>query len=379
LTARPGPAGERAEVEVVVVGGGIVGLAAAAALGRAGRSVVLLEREPGFARGVTSRNSQVVHAGLYYPTGSWKAKLCVRGRELLYERCARHGLPHRALGKLVVAIDDAELRVLEEILARGRANGAPGLEIVDGAAVARLEPSVRARAALLSPRTGIVDAGALALSFAAEAESHGVLLLRDAEVVGIERRGEGYAVRARIGGGAPETLRASALVNAAGLCADRVAGLAGIDVDARGYRIHPCKGDYFQLAPGAGLRFARLVYPVPVGAGLGVHVTLDTGGRVRLGPDADYVESPRYDVDAGKARAFCDAVRRFVPSLREEWLAAEFAGVRPRLAAPGEGFRDFVVAEESAQGLPGFVNLIGIESPGLTAAPAIAERVVELL
>jgi L-2-hydroxyglutarate oxidase LhgO len=357
----------------------VVGLAVAAALARAGHGVALLEREAGFARGVTSRNSQVVHAGIYYAPGSEKARLCVRGRELLYERCTRLGIPHRALGKLVVATGDAEVRILEELLGRGRANGAPGLEMLDGAAAARLEPCVRARAALLSPRTGIVDAGAFALSFAAEAESHGAILVRGAEVVAIERREPGYRLRARTGAGALESIDALAVVNAAGLSADRVAALAGLDVDALGWRLHPCKGDYFQLAPASGLRFARLVYPVPAGSGLGVHVTLDLDGRVRLGPDAEYVDAPRYEVDPAKAARFCEAVRRFVPALRAEWLSPEFAGVRPRLAAPGAGFRDFVVSEESARGLPGLVNLIGIESPGLTSAPALAERVVELL
>jgi L-2-hydroxyglutarate oxidase LhgO len=364
---------------VVVVGGGVVGLAAAAALARAGRPVVLLEREAGLARGITSRNSQVVHAGLYYAPGSEKARACVRGRELLYERCARLGVPHRAVGKLVVAAGDAELPALEALLARGRENGVPGLELLDAEAVARLEPCVRARAALLSPRTGIVDAGAFALSFAAEAEAHGAVLATGAEVVGLERRADGWAVRVRRPAGEAETIRSDAVVNAAGLDAERIARLAGLDVDALGWRIHPCKGDYFSLAGASGLRFGRLVYPVPAGAGLGIHVTLDLDGRVRLGPDAEWVDAPRFDVDPRKATLFCEAVRRFVPGLRAEWLAPEFAGVRPKLAGPGEGFRDFVVSEESARGLAGLVNLVGIESPGLTAAPALAERVVELL
>jgi L-2-hydroxyglutarate oxidase LhgO len=224
-----------------------------------------------------------------------------------------------------------------------------------------------------------VDAEAFALSFAAEAESHGALLVRGAEVVAIERRDPGYRLRARTGAGALESIQALAVVNAAGLSADRVAALAGLDVDALGWRLRPCKGDYFQLAPASGLRFARLVYPVPAGPGLGVHVTLDLDGRVRLGPDAEYVDAPRYDVDPAKAVRFCEAVRRFVPALRPEWLAPDFAGVRPKLAGPGQGVRDFVVSEESARGLPGLVNLVGIESPGLTAAPALAERVVEIL
>lgn len=367
------------ELDVAVVGAGAVGLAAAAALARDGRSVAILERGAGIARETTSRNSQVIHAGLYYAPGSWKARLCREGRERLYERCARLRIPHRRLGKLVVAVGEDERPGLERLRSLGTENGAPGLEIVDAAVVRRLEPAVRAVAALVSPDTGIVDAHELCTSWLAEAEAHGAWLALRHEVVAIERRGGGYRVEAIGPDGARSELTSAAVVNAAGLDSDRVAALAGIDVDARGWRLHPCKGDYFALAPGAPLRVARLVYPLPAGAGLGVHVTLDLGGRIRFGPDAEYVEHVRYDVDPGKAAAFAEAAGRYLPGLRAEWLTPDQAGVRPKLAGPGEGFRDFVVEEASADGLPGFVNLIGIESPGLTAAPAIAERVAALL
>jgi L-2-hydroxyglutarate oxidase LhgO len=366
-------------VDAVVIGAGVVGLACAAALARAGCSVVVVERHAGIARETTSRNSQVIHAGLYYPAGSWKARLCVAGREMLYERCAREGIPQRRLGKLVVAVDDAEIATLERIRALGTQNGAPGLEIVDADTVRRLEPDVRAVAALVSPATGIVDAHAFSLSFAAEAERHGAAIALGREVVAIEPAASGYRVVAQDAGGARESIDAAAVVNAAGLAADHVAALAGLDVDARGLRQHPCKGDYFALAPGAPLRFRHLVYPVPAQAGLGVHVTLDLGGRVRFGPDATYCGALDYAVDAGKAKDFAAAASRYLPSLRAEWLTPDQAGIRPKLQAPGEAFRDFYVEEESAAGLPGFVNLVGIESPGLTAAPAIAERVTQLL
>jgi D-amino-acid oxidase len=367
------------EVDVAVVGGGVVGLACAASLARSGRSVLVLERGEGIARGVTSRSSEVLHAGLYYPLGSLKARLCVRGRELLAERCSRLRVPHRWTGKLVVATEPAEVPVLEALRDRGEANGAAGLELIDSRRVAELEPAVRARLGLLSPGTGIVDAHALALSFAAEAEAHGALVLLTSEVCEISRCAGGYRLELRQREGERECVAAAAVVNAAGLDADALAGLAGIDVEACGYRQHPCKGDYFSLAPGAPLGFSRLVYPVPEGAGLGIHSTLDLAGRVRFGPDAEYVDRVRYEVDPDKGRLFARAIRRYVPSLERSWLAPDFAGVRPKLAGPGEPFRDFVVAEESARDLPGFVNLIGIESPGLTAAPAIAERVTALL
>ena len=367
------------ECDALVIGAGIVGLATAAALARAGRSVIAVERHDGFGRETSSRNSQVLHAGLYYPTDSWKARLCVAGARALYARCAREGIPHRRLGKLVVAVEEAELAALERLHALGSANGAPDLALLDADTVRRLEPDVRAVAALHSPATGIVDAHALCLSFAAEAEAHGASIALGREVVAIEPARPGYRVVAASARGERESIATAAVVNAAGLASDRIAALAGLDVDALGWRQHPCKGDYFALAPGAPLRFHRLVYPVPAGAGLGVHVTLDLGGRVRFGPDAEYVERLDYAVDPDKAERFARAAQRYLPSLRAEWLSPDQAGIRPKLAGPGEPFRDFAIDELSAHGLPGFVQLAGIESPGLTAAPAIAERVAALL
>lgn len=370
----------QAEVEVLVVGAGILGLACGAALARRGRRVIVIERHGRILQETSSRNSGVVHAGLYYPEGSLKATLCVEGRERLYARCARLGIGHRVPGKLVVATSDEERPVLEALRARGAANGAPGLEILEAAEVRRREPSVRARAALWSPRTGIIDAHALGLSYQAELEAHGgTVLLRTALEAVEARPGGGLRVAVRDADGAPAAVTAEALVNAAGLASDRVAALAGLDVDALGYRIHPCKGDYFAVAPGAPLHVRGMVYPVPDAAGLGVHATPDLGGRLRLGPDATYVEAPRYDVDPAKAERFAEAASRYLPGLRSAWLSPDGAGVRPKLAGPGDGFRDFVVAEEGLHGVPGLVNLIGIESPGLTAAPALAERVAGLL
>jgi L-2-hydroxyglutarate oxidase LhgO len=363
------------QLDVVVIGAGAVGLAAAAALARAGRSVAVLERLEGIGRETTSRNSEVIHAGLYYPTGSWKARLCVAGRVRLYERCAQLGIGHRRLGKLVVATEAAELPALERLLALGTANGAPDLELVDGAAARGLEPAVSAIAALVSPASGIVDAHGLCLSWLAEAEAHGAWLALRHEVTGLAARRGGFRVEARGREGEAASMTCAAVVNAAGLASDRLATLAGVDVDARGWRLHPCKGDYFSVAPGAPLRVGRLVYPVPAPVGLGIHVTLDLGGRMRLGPDAEYVDAPRYDVDPAKAAAFAGAAARYLPGVEARWLAPDYAGVRPRLAGPGERFRDFVIEEEP----PGLVHLIGIESPGLTAAPAIADQVVALL
>jgi L-2-hydroxyglutarate oxidase LhgO len=367
------------DADVIVVGAGVVGLATAAALAKRGRAVIVIERNSGIGQEITSRNSEVIHAGIYYPEGSLKATLCVAGREALYARCDQQKIPHRRLGKLVVATNAAEVGILEDLHARGTANGVPDLELIGPREVSRLESDVCAAAALVSPVSGIVDGRALTLSYLAEAESLGATLALCTEVVEIEALRWGYRIRARSSDGDYSSLDCAALVNAAGLGCDALAARAGFDLDACGYRLHLCKGDYFALATASGLRVSRLVYPVPVESGLGIHVTLDLGGRMRLGPDTEYVSAVRYDVDSSKGQAFARAARRYLPGLDADWLTPDFAGVRPKLAGPGESFRDFVIREESEAGLPGFVNLIGIESPGLTAASAIADRVVELL
>ncbi len=367
------------ELDVVVVGAGVVGLACAAALARRGRSVLIIEALDGIARETTSRNSEVVHAGIYYPAGSLKATLCTEGRASLYALCAERGIPHRKLGKLIVASEDSELAVLEDLQGRGRVNGVPGLEIVDGPTVGRLEPSVSAVAALHSPETGIVDAHALCLSYLAEAESLGVELLVRTRLTSVEPVPGGWRLDVSTADAAGESVCCAAVVNAAGLECDRVAALSGCDVDAEGLRLHLCKGDYFALSPGAPISLSRLIYPVPPSAGLGIHATLDLGGRLRFGPDAEFVDEPRYDVDPAKAEPFAAAARAYLPALTAEMLTPDYAGIRPRLTAPGEAPRDFVVRENSDRGRPGWVDCIGIESPGLTASPAIGERVGELL
>jgi len=367
------------ETGIAVIGAGVVGLACGAALARAGHEVLVLERHGAVAQETSSRNSGVIHAGLYYPTGSLKARLCVAGREALYARCRERDIAHRNTGKLVVAADTREVAALEALCARGGANGVPGLRLVDAGEVARLEPRVRAHAALWVPVTGIVDAHELAASYQAELESCGGQVVLHTSVLGLERAGGAWRVLAESGGRERAIVAARAVVNAAGLAADRIAALAGIDVDAAGYRQWPCKGDYFSIAASAGHIAERLIYPVPHGAGLGVHLTLDLGGRYRLGPDAEYVEAVSYAVDPGKAGAFAAAARRYLPEIEADQLAAEGAGVRPKLAGPGVEFRDFVIAEESSRGLPGLVNLVGIESPGLTAAGAIAARVADMI
>jgi L-2-hydroxyglutarate oxidase LhgO len=368
-----------ADVDVAIIGAGVVGLACAAAAAARGRSVAILERNRRIAQETSSRNSGVIHAGLYYPTGTLKALLCVEGRRLLYARCARLGLPHRRCGKLLVATDDAEALKVVALQTQGLENGAGELSLVDRAQIARLEPRARAVCGLLSPETGIVDAHALAESHRREAEDRGALLALDNSVCALEPLAGAWRVRARTSSGATSDLGARWVVNAAGLDAPRVAALAGLDVRALGLEQHLCKGDYFRLSPRLAGIARRLIYPVPVQAGLGVHITFDLGGKLLAGPDTEYVDAVRYEVDPAKAGRFGAALRRFLPEVRDEDLEPDYAGIRPKLQGPGEGFRDFVIEEASRHGAPGLVNLLGIESPGLTASEAIGRHVADLL
>lgn len=367
------------DVGVAIVGGGLVGMACAARLARAGHAPLLIEQHADFGQETSSRNSGVIHAGLYYEPGSLKALACVEGRERLYARCARDAIPHRRCGKLVVAAEAGELAALERLHARGRENGAGALRILSTAALHRLEPRVRGHAALWSPQSGIVDAHALLASYRREALQHGAELCRATRVDAVEPDGADLCIVTQGRDGERGQLRAERVINAAGLQADAIARSAGIPIDAIGYRVHLCKGDYFALAPELRGIVRHLVYPLPVHAGLGVHITLDLGGGLRAGPDTEYVDAPRYDVDADKAPLFAAALRRYLPDIHDAQLRPDYAGIRPKLQGPGDGPRDFALYSGARHGAPGLLNLFGIESPGLTASEALAERVASWL
>jgi L-2-hydroxyglutarate oxidase LhgO len=370
-----------ADTPLTIIGAGVVGLAIAARLAPRFPELVVLERRAQHGMETSSRNSEVMHAGMYYPSGSWKARLCVRGLEMLYQFCAQHGVAHRPIGKLIVAMVPEEIAELERILALGRANGV-ALSMLSGPQCRRLEPAVPAVAGLLSPRTGIVNTHELMAALLQTARAHGAILQPRAEVTSIERRDRDYRIELRTSRGS-EALLSERVVNAAGLEADTIAALAGIDVVAAGYRLHWWKGSYFAVTGAKAAVVSRLVYPVPTHVSLGVHVVLGLDGRLRFGPDAEYLPEriPDYDVNDGKRASFGAAVRRLVPSIEDEDLTPDLAGIRPKRQGPGpgDGWRDFAIAEETARGLPGWINLIGIESPGLTSALAIAEAVELLL
>jgi len=366
-------------VDVVVVGAGVVGLAIASQIASRDRDMYVLEREHTYGQGTSSRNSEVIHAGIYYAEGSLKARLCVKANPMLYEICEKHRVPHKRLGKLIVANGEEEIRQIEELMEKATACGARDLEMLDADQVHRLEPHVRADAAVLSPTTGIIDAHGLMDHFYREARRKAGQdpLVLDTEVTGITKTGGGYVVEMRTGGD-PFKIEAGVVINSAGLYADRVAEMAGIDLDGAGYRIHWCKGDYFSLRgrPPATM----LVYPPEPKdkTSLGIHSVPDLTGRTKFGPNAYYVKEVGYQVESDREPFWGDVVRYF-PTVGLDDLHPDMSGIRAKLQGPGQPARDFVIRHEEDRGLPGLINLIGIESPGLTSSPAIAEMVAAMV
>lgn len=359
-------------VDCVVIGAGVVGLATARALAAAGREVIVLEAENAIGTGISSRNSEVIHAGMYYPAGSLKARLCVAGNRMLRDYVASRGVTHRMTGKLIVATDAAEAAQLDAILEKGRANGVEGLTRIPGEAAREMEPALNCVAALHSPATGIVDTHGLMLSLLGEAEAKGASLALKSPVR------EGRAVEGglllAVGGDEPMTLLARSVVLAAGLSAPRLGRALGLRNPPPA---HLCKGNYFTLS--GRTPFSRLIYPVPVAAGLGVHLTLDLGGRARFGPDVEWVEAEDYRVDPRRGDSFYAAIRRYWPGLADGALEPAYAGMRPKISAEGEPAADFLIHGPAQTGVPGVAALYGIESPGLTSSLAIAKHVGELL
>jgi len=362
-------------IDCVVIGAGVVGLAVARALALEGREVVVLEAADAIGTETSSRNSEVIHAGIYYPAGSLKARLCVEGKHFLYAYCSERGIPHRRCGKMIVATRPGQDAYLDKLRAQAAANGVEDLRLVDGAAARAIEPELSCDAALLSPSTGIVDSHSLMLAYQGDAEARGAVVAFLSPVLGGEVRNDG--IELRVGGAEPAALRARLVVNAAGLGAQSVArSIAGIPA-ARVPPLHYAKGNYFSLAGRSP--FSRLVYPVPEPGGLGVHISIDLAGQARFGPDVEWIDDIAYDVDPRRADGFYAEVRRYWPGLRDGALQPAYAGIRPKLGPAGTPAADFVVEGPCDHGVPGLVNLFGIESPGLTASPAIAVLVVEKL
>jgi L-2-hydroxyglutarate oxidase LhgO len=364
------------KIDCAVIGAGVVGLATARRLAALGREVIILEAEAAFGTGISARNSEVIHAGIYYPAGSLKARLCVAGRQQLYAYCAERGIPHRRCGKLIVATRDAQVHELDAIAARARANGVDDLQHLSRAAARALEPALECRAALLSPSTGIIDSHALMLSLLGDAERDGAVLALQSRVRGGRIAADGMVLDIESGGERSE-LGAACVVNCAGLGAQGLArALAGLPADSVP-PLYYAKGNYYTLAGRAP--FSRLVYPVPEAAGLGVHLTLDLGGQARFGPDVEWIAAPDYTVDPRRADAFYAEVRRYWPQLPDGALQPAYAGIRPKPHAPGEPACDFIVSGPAQHGVKGLVNLYGIESPGLSSCLALADHVLSTL
>jgi L-2-hydroxyglutarate oxidase LhgO len=367
-------------VEAVVIGAGVIGLAVARALAQAGHETLVLEREATIGTGTSARNSEVIHAGLYYPAGSLKARLCVEGRQRLYTLCASHGVARRRCGKLIVATSEAQLEALRDTERRARANGVLDLQWLDGAAARALEPALQCRAALLSPSTGIIDSHGLMLALQGDLERAGGMLAVRSPVHAVAVDASSLVLD--VGGDSPQRLSAGIVVNAAGLWASALAarteGLPAACVPTA----HYAKGSYFSLSGRAP--FTRLIYPVPEQAGLGVHLTLDLAGQARFGPDVEWIapatpDAIDYRVDPARGDAFYAEVRRYWPDLADGALQPAYSGVRPKLGGKGTPAADFVVQGPGEHGMPGLVNLFGIESPGLTSSLALADEVLRRL
>ncbi|KQP31164.1 FAD-dependent oxidoreductase [Methylobacterium sp. Leaf104] len=359
-------------MDILVVGAGIVGLAVARSLARRGHSVVVAEAEDAIGTGISARNSEVIHGGMYYPAGSLRARHCVAGAAMLAAFCDSHGVAHRRCGKLIVATDETEREAIAALKVRGDANGVPGLVLLEGAEARALEPHLACVAALHAPGTGIVDSHALMLALQGDLEDAGGAVAFDSRITEIARTGEGWSVTVN-----GEALPFDGVVNAAGLGAQAIAAAVEGYPAARIPRQVLAKGSYFGCTGRPA--FSRLIYPAPVEGGLGIHLTLDLAGRMRFGPDVEWVDTLDYRVDPARADNFARAIRRYWPGLPDGVLTPDYAGIRPKLTGPGEPAADFRIDGPAEHGLPGLIHLFGIESPGLTSSLSLAEDVADRL
>lgn len=361
-------------IECVVVGAGVVGLATARRLAQSGLEVVVLEAAGDIGTGTSSRNSEVIHAGIYYPAGSLMARMCVAGRRMLYAYCDDHGVPYRRCGKLIVATAENEDEKLASIRAHAEANGVDDMQTLTAAEAIALEPALNCTAALLSPSTGIVDSHAYMLALRGEIEDAGGALAFHAPLLRAKTIPEGFEVE--VGGDSPTALQCRLLVNSAGLSAPAVARtIDGMPAD-RVPDIYYAKGNYFSCSTRAP--FSRLIYPTPEPGGLGVHLTIDLGGQAKFGPDVEWIDRIDYTVDPARAERFYPAIRRYWPALPDGALAPSYSGIRPKIVPPAVAKQDFVIQGPQDHGVAGLINLFGIESPGLTSSLAIADEVARI-
>ena len=364
------------DIDCIVVGAGVVGLAIARALALFGREVMVVEAAEGIGTGTSARNSEVIHAGIYYPAGSLKAKLCVEGRKMLYAYCAEKGVAHKRIGKLIVATSQDEIAKLDDILNKARINGVEDMELLSAAQAQALEPALFCTAALHSPSTGIIDSHGLMLAYQGDAENAGAQCVFHTPLLSGEVRREG-GFTLQFGGSDAMQLSCNVLINASGLHAPTLArairGIPAASIPTE----YLCKGSYFTLQGKAP--FTRLIYPTPHHAGLGVHLTLDLGGQAKFGPDTEWIDTVDYDIDANRCAGFYEAVRTYWPGMPDASLSPGYTGIRPKVSGPHEPAADFMIVGPATHGVPGLVNLFGIESPGLTSSLAIAQETLARL
>lgn len=370
------------KVDITIVGAGIIGLAVSSFVSERQCSVYVIEKNLSFGQETSSRNSEVLHSGIYYPQNSLKAKTCVEGNRLIYQLCDKYNIHCKKTGKLVVAAEEKEIPFLERLWQNGRQNDVLGLQMLSGKEIRDIEPNIRAKACLFSAETGIVDTHSLMRHLFIKAKSQNAEFIFGAEVVSINKQKTEYKVTVRDTDGEEFSFQTKILINCAGLYSDTIAQMAGLDLQKEGYVLQYCKGEYFRVHSAKTGLIKHLVYPVPGdnGVSLGIHAILDLGGGLRLGPDAQYIRRGNidYSVDSSKREEFYRSVHNFLPFIEPADLAADSAGIRPKLNGTDNGFKDFVICDEAEKGFPGLINLIGIESPGLTASLAIGKYVNEI-
>lgn len=367
------------ETDVTIIGAGVVGLAIAAYVSQSNKRVVVAEKNPTFGQETSSRNSEIVHSGIYYPPNSLKARLCLEGRQLLYKFCEEGNIPHKRFGKLIVATNDKETAGLEDLIKRGEGNGVEELSLLTGNEIKKIEPRISAVCAIYSPSTGIVDTHRLMKRLEHLAKDKGAIFAYGCEVIGIEKKEGGYQADIRDTDGGRITLFSRVLINSAGLHSEKIARMAGLDIKRFDYELHYSKGEYFRVKASKSGLVNHLIYPPPEETSLGIHTVTDMQGEMKLGPNAFYVNDIDYDVDPSHKEEFYESAKPFLPFIEPDDLSPDVAGIRAKLQAPGEPVRDFVISEEGKKGFPGLINLIGIESPGLTASLAIANYVDSMI
>ena len=365
------------KVDITIIGAGVIGLAVAKALSGGGKNIIVIEKNPSFGQEQSSRNSEVIHAGLYYPKDSLKAKMCIRGKNLLYDLCCKYSIPFKKLGKIIVANGSPGISKINNIFKNALECGVKNLQYLDKKDIKNLEPGVDAEKGLFSPDTGIIDSHALMEFLLKTAKEKGVDFSFSVEVISIEKKKSFYGLTVKEPSGETFSFESRIVINCAGLQSDKIAELVGIDPDKNNYRIHYCKGEYFRIKNPKKFNITHLIYPPPHETDLGIHLTPDLAGGLRLGPNAKYTDHINYEVNNIEKEIFFRSASKFLPKIDINDIIPDTAGVRAKLQKEGEGFRDFVIKDETDRGFPGFINLIGIESPGLTGSLAIAEEVLQ--